>query len=204
MSVTVIALKYASLISQQSCGHFLKLIQFCSNNAINLSPFYSTHYIVLYPQNGGRVVTIDSVTSLHPVCNGSDGPHSRRCSGNTISSAFHIYAHPCSLLVGAWAASWWHMSPPPNCLLPYAGNLLRWAHASLSPITASGSVQPLLHGSRSSPAHRPTEHVATAKGLIYAGPTWQGRRSYAFFWVRTHPLSSGWVWIGIGPTHFLR
>jgi len=32
------------------------------------SPFNSTHYTVLYPQNGGRIVTIDSVTSLHPVC----------------------------------------------------------------------------------------------------------------------------------------
>jgi len=28
-------------------------------------PFDSTHYIVLYPQNGDRIVTIDSVTSLH-------------------------------------------------------------------------------------------------------------------------------------------
>ena len=25
------------------------------------------HYIVLYPQNGDRIVTIDSVTSLHPI-----------------------------------------------------------------------------------------------------------------------------------------
>jgi len=25
------------------------------------------HYVVLYPQNGDRIVTIDSVTSLHPV-----------------------------------------------------------------------------------------------------------------------------------------
>jgi len=25
------------------------------------------HYIVLYPQNGDRIVTIDSVTLLHPV-----------------------------------------------------------------------------------------------------------------------------------------
>ena len=31
------------------------------------SPFNSTHYIVLYPQNGDRIVTIYSVTSLHPV-----------------------------------------------------------------------------------------------------------------------------------------
>jgi len=32
----------------------------------------------------------------------------------------------------------------------------------------------------------------------------QGRRSYVFFLVRTHPLFSRWVRIGIGPTHFLR
>ena len=32
------------------------------------SPFNSTLYIVLYPQNGDRIVTIDSVTSLHPIC----------------------------------------------------------------------------------------------------------------------------------------
>ena len=31
------------------------------------SPFKSTHYIVLCPQNGDRIVTIDYVTSLHPV-----------------------------------------------------------------------------------------------------------------------------------------
>jgi len=31
------------------------------------SPFNSAHYIVLYPQNGDRIVTTDSVTSLHPM-----------------------------------------------------------------------------------------------------------------------------------------
>ena len=40
-----------------------KLIQFYLNNT---SPLNSTHYIVLYPQNGDPFVTIDSVTSLHP------------------------------------------------------------------------------------------------------------------------------------------
>ena len=25
------------------------------------------HYIVLYPQNGDRIITIESVTSLHPM-----------------------------------------------------------------------------------------------------------------------------------------
>jgi len=31
------------------------------------SPFNSTHYVVLYPKNGDRIVTIDSVTPLHPM-----------------------------------------------------------------------------------------------------------------------------------------
>jgi len=43
------------------------LIQFHLKNAINLRP--STPYIaILYPQNGDSLVTIDSVTSLHPMC----------------------------------------------------------------------------------------------------------------------------------------
>ena len=29
------------------------------------SPLNSTHYAVLYPQNGDHIVAIDSVTSLH-------------------------------------------------------------------------------------------------------------------------------------------
>jgi len=33
----------------------------------SLSPFNSTHYIVLHPQDGDRIVTIDSVTSLCPM-----------------------------------------------------------------------------------------------------------------------------------------
>ena len=32
-----------------------------------------THYVVLYPQNGDRIVTIDSVTSLHPVYSACPG-----------------------------------------------------------------------------------------------------------------------------------
>ena len=34
---------------------------------INSSRFNSTHYVVLYPQNGDCIVTTDSVTSLHPM-----------------------------------------------------------------------------------------------------------------------------------------
>jgi len=32
-----------------------------------ISPFNSTRYVVLYPQNGDRIMTIDSVTSLNCV-----------------------------------------------------------------------------------------------------------------------------------------
>jgi len=64
MFVTVIALKYAFLVSQW----FLKLADSVLFELRDKSsPFNSTHYIVLYPQNGDRIVTIDSVTSLHPI-----------------------------------------------------------------------------------------------------------------------------------------
>ena len=61
---SVIALEYAFLLSQRSCGHFLKLIQFLFEQHDKSSPFKPTHYVVLYSQNGDRFVTIDSVTSL--------------------------------------------------------------------------------------------------------------------------------------------
>jgi len=43
------------------------MIQYYLNNAINLHPLTpkSKLYVILYPQNGDRFVTIDSVTSLH-------------------------------------------------------------------------------------------------------------------------------------------
>ena len=59
MFVTMIALKYALLVSQWSYRHFN-----ISNDSIlfdshdKFSAFNSMHYIVLYPQNGDRVVTI--------------------------------------------------------------------------------------------------------------------------------------------------
>ena len=31
------------------------------------SPLNSTHYVMLYPQNGDRILAIDVVTSLHPM-----------------------------------------------------------------------------------------------------------------------------------------
>ena len=68
MFVTVIALKWALLVSHWSYGHFLKITDsILFERHVKSSPFNLTHYIVLYPQNGDRIVIIDSVTSLQPV-----------------------------------------------------------------------------------------------------------------------------------------
>ena len=48
-------------LSQTNWFNFIRITD-------NSSPFNSTQYIVLYPQNGDRIMTIDSVTSLHHVC----------------------------------------------------------------------------------------------------------------------------------------
>jgi len=37
-----------------------KMIQFYLNNTINIRLFNSNQYVVLYPQNGDRIVTTDS------------------------------------------------------------------------------------------------------------------------------------------------
>ena len=68
MSVTMLALKYALLVSRRSqYGYFLKLADgIFFNNTINLRHFNSMYYIVLCPQSGDRIVTVFSVTSLHP------------------------------------------------------------------------------------------------------------------------------------------
>ena len=68
MLVTVIALKYALLVSQQwSCGYFRKLTDLILCELFHKSSlFNSTHHVKLYPQRGDRIVTIDSVTSLLP------------------------------------------------------------------------------------------------------------------------------------------
>ena len=34
----------------------------------NVSPANSTYYAMLYPQNGDRIVAIDTMTSLRPLC----------------------------------------------------------------------------------------------------------------------------------------
>ena len=36
------------------------------------SLYNCTHYAMLYPQNGDRIVAVDSVTSLHPAYRGPD------------------------------------------------------------------------------------------------------------------------------------
>ena len=64
----MIALEYALLVSQLTYEYFLKLADsILFEKHVKSSPFNSTHYVVLYPQNGDRIVTIDSVTSLRPV-----------------------------------------------------------------------------------------------------------------------------------------
>jgi len=62
----VIALKYALLISQGSYRYFLKLTDsILLNNTRKSLTFNWMHYGMLYPQNGDRIMTIDSVASLH-------------------------------------------------------------------------------------------------------------------------------------------
>jgi len=49
---------------------FLKeLVEFYFNNTVNLRPLTVLHTLceVIYPQNGERIVTKDSVTSFRPV-----------------------------------------------------------------------------------------------------------------------------------------
>jgi len=61
---TVILLKYASLASDHTDIFINERIECNLNNANKSSPLNSTHYATLYQQNGDRIVTIDSVTSL--------------------------------------------------------------------------------------------------------------------------------------------
>ena len=46
--------------------NFVNWYNFCINNSTDLR-LLTPHYAELYPQNGDRIVTIDSVTSLHPM-----------------------------------------------------------------------------------------------------------------------------------------
>ena len=68
MIFTVISLKYALLTSQWSYRHFHKPTDRMLFKQYNKSsPLNSTHYAMLYPQNGDRIVAVDSVESLHTV-----------------------------------------------------------------------------------------------------------------------------------------
>jgi len=70
MSVTVIALKHALLVSMDILLN--QLIQFYSINTTRLrrlTQHIMSCYIHLYPQNGDCIVTVDSVTSLYPMYN---------------------------------------------------------------------------------------------------------------------------------------
>ena len=59
--------KYALSAGWWSCGHFPQLVKFYSNNTVKSSPINSTRYAKLYPQNGDRIVAIDSVTTFYPM-----------------------------------------------------------------------------------------------------------------------------------------
>ena len=94
MFLTAIEPKYALLASQWSYGRFLKLtdsILFEWHD--KSSPFNSTHYVVFYPQNGDRIVTIDSVTSLHPVCRPTSTRQWRTDVWQILESALILYTH---------------------------------------------------------------------------------------------------------------
>ena len=52
------------------CYSVVTLIRFSGRSVIKSWPLNSTHYAMLYPQNGDRIVTIDSVASLRPMYTG--------------------------------------------------------------------------------------------------------------------------------------
>jgi len=60
----VISFKYMFWLTSLY-GHFLKAIQFYSNDKSCRRNY--PHDVVLYPKNGDGVMTVDSVTSLHPM-----------------------------------------------------------------------------------------------------------------------------------------
>ena len=67
MFATLMSFKYALSAGWWSCGHFPQLVKFYSNNTVKSSPINSTRYAKLYPQNGDRIVAIDSVTTFYPM-----------------------------------------------------------------------------------------------------------------------------------------
>jgi len=66
-------------------------------------PFNSTHYIVLYPQNGDHIVTVDSVTSLHPMCRNSG-----KCRYHAAASVARCSTSIGRLQVGRVEGDEWH------------------------------------------------------------------------------------------------
>ena len=74
------------------------------------SPFISTHYVVLYPQNGDRIVTIDFVTSLHPVY--------------FASAAVAVHS---SQMTASSSASWSRFSPPSNFVNGHVSTSRCWS-----------------------------------------------------------------------------
>jgi len=49
----------------------------------------SKHYVKLYPQNGDRIVTIDSVVSDHPMYTANDVSCSRMSTMSHVLNAMH-------------------------------------------------------------------------------------------------------------------
>jgi len=111
----VIALKYALLVSQWSYGHFLKLTDsILSEQHDKSSSFNRTYYVVLYPQNGDRIVTIDSVTSFHPVYIKTGGiwVAGAPCTGGLVASGSWCVGGLVVMCVGRWCgflswSVWW-------------------------------------------------------------------------------------------------
>jgi len=71
---------------------------------MNLRPL--TPY-TLYPQNGDRVLTIDFVTSFHPMCSLNVSRKATRCDA---VSGYPYCGDVCSQAV-LWMTLYWHQRP---------------------------------------------------------------------------------------------
>jgi len=69
---------------RQAVVRHLQLCQDHRDIVNKSSPINSTHYVMLYPQNGDSFVTIDSLTSLHPMYISNDGLVAKRNYYNSI------------------------------------------------------------------------------------------------------------------------
>jgi len=88
------------------------------------------HYVALYPQNGDRTVTIDFVTSLHPVYNArivrrraeSEAPRNRYKIGAHFGATGQIRLNePCAAAMQRFARLLW----PLTCWYHYAPEYVR-------------------------------------------------------------------------------